>query len=241
MSPFFKRELYYFLRSILLYGNNFSCPVCNWKFRKMLDAGIQVRKNARCPRCSSLERHRSIWAYIQNNTTLFNVEKHFDILHVSPEFCFARKFRRIRHMNYVSIDLDYSLANQKADITALPMDDSSFDCFICLHVLEHVENDKTALKELNRVLKPGGWGIIQVPMDLSLESTFEDSSIQNPEDRKKNFWQHDHVRLYGKDTGNRISNAGFKVNYIEPESSLSAIDCKRFNINPGEPFYFVTK
>jgi ubiquinone/menaquinone biosynthesis C-methylase UbiE len=117
----------------------------------------------------------------------------------------------------------------------------TFDCFIILHVLEHIQDERRALKELFRVLKPGGWGIVQVPMDLTLQKTKEDPSADTPEKRLAAFGQDDHVRLYGKDFKQRLENEGFKVECVDMWSRLAEIDRERYRISENEPFYHVKK
>lgn len=199
-----------------------------------------MRPDVRCPRCNSHERHRSIWLFLNKHTDLFNSEKK-KLLHVAPEFCFARKFRKLKSIEYMSADLGYGLAQVNQDVTRLMFANESFDCFIILHVLEHIQDEKSALGELHRVLKRGGWGIIQVPMDLSLEKTKEDSSADTPEKRLAVFGQVDHVRLYGKDFKMKLEHTGFKVEYIDMWNRLAKEEREIYRILENEPFYFVEK
>jgi predicted SAM-dependent methyltransferase len=108
-------------------------------------------------------------------------------------------------------DVDY-----KIDITNIhQFPENSFDCIVCSHVLEHVKEDQKAVAELYRILKPGGWGILMVPIKLELEQTLEKPEIQSEADRWKYYGQNDHVRLYSKSGWlNRLKGAGFKVNQL---------------------------
>jgi ubiquinone/menaquinone biosynthesis C-methylase UbiE len=110
----------------------------------------------------------------------------------------------------------------KVDITNIPFEDSVFDVILCNHVLEHIPDDLNAMAELYRVLKSGGWGIFQVPLDNRNNSTYEDFSITTPEARQKAFGQKDHVRIYGKDYPDRLRKVGFDVKTNDFALKMSA-------------------
>ena len=122
----------------------------------------------------------------------------------------------------------------KADICNLPFEDNSFDLIFCNHVLEHIPNDKKAMQELFRVLKKGGFGIFQIPQDISREKTFEDNSIINQKDRAKIFGQYDHVRIYGKDYFDKLRSVGFSVQEIEYAKKIAPEKVERFCLMKGE-------
>jgi predicted SAM-dependent methyltransferase len=197
------------VQSIAYAGNQVSCPCCNSSFRKFLPAGISNRPNAQCPKCFSLERHRLIWLYLKNKTNLLS-EK-LKVLHIAPEFQLYKLLRSLSNLDYLSADLSAPRAMVNVDITNMHFADNSFDVILCNHVLEHVSNDTQAMKEIYRVLKPGGWALLQVPLDGNLEETLEDPTIVSPEDRLKFYGQKDHLRLYGRDYKNRLEAAGFQV------------------------------
>ena len=96
----------------------------------------------------------------------------------------------------MSVDIEPEKAMQVEDITCLSFDANKFDFIMCSHVLEHVMDDKKGMSEVYRVLKQEGMAILDVPIDFSLTSTYEDSSIVSPKDRTRAFLQKDHVRLY---------------------------------------------
>ena len=139
--------------SILLIGNNVSCPICGKHFKKFLSYGIgaHYRKNALCPKCLSLERHRLIWLFLKNKTNFF--KKNLKVLHIAPEQCFYKNFKALKNIDYVTADLESPLADIKTDIQNMPFENNCFDVIICNHVLEHVENDFKAMSELYRILK----------------------------------------------------------------------------------------
>ena len=128
------------------------------------------------------------------------------------------------------------------DIHQIPFEENTFDSAMCNHVLEHVEGDIKAMKEIFLVLKPGGWAILQVPfMGKDLEETFEDPSVTTPSDREKIYGQKDHVRIYGKDYPDRLRTAGFKVTEDTFVMDFSDTQIKRFALPAREIIYFCIK
>jgi len=116
-----------------------------------------------------------------------------------------------KNIDYLSVDIDHTKAMRKEDITNLSFKNDSFDVIICMHVFEHIDDDRKAMEEVFRVLKTGGKALLDVPIDVTRESTYEDFSITSPEDRTREFWQWDHVRLYGMDYKAKLENVGFIV------------------------------
>jgi SAM-dependent methyltransferase len=196
-------------------GSNVICPICETGFRKFLPYGrINPRPNALCPNCLSLERHRLIWVYLKEKTNFFNAK--LDVLHIAPEACFIDRFEKNHGDRYITADIESPLAKVKMDIHAIPFEENRFDAVLCNHVLEHVQNDIVAMREIKRVLKPGGFAILQVPFFSPVPATtFEDNTVTDPRQREKIFGQDDHVRKYGTDYANRIQQAGLEV--IEDE------------------------
>lgn len=139
-----------------------------------------------------------------------------NLLHMAPEDAMVPWYRR--HFTYLSGDLDPVRAMVAMDITALPLRTASMDAVICIHVLEHIPDDRKAMAELFRVLKPGGWGSVQVPM--AGEHTLEDPTVTSPRERKRLFGQCDHVRSYGRDFAGRLEQAGFRC-LVLPKENLS--------------------
>ncbi|HEU0264226.1 MAG TPA: methyltransferase domain-containing protein, partial [Geobacterales bacterium] len=185
------------------------CPCCGGSFRSFISGGPNLRPNACCPRCGSLERHRLLWLYLQQKTNLFR-EK-LRVLHFAPEKIFQDALRRLPNLDYVSADLYSPLAMVKMDITNITFADDSFDVILCNHVLEHIPDDRRAMAELLRVMKPDGWAILQVPIDMNRATTYEDPTIVTPEERQRHFGQDDHVRWYGRDYGDRLRESGFTL------------------------------
>jgi len=201
---------------------------------------IPPRGNALCPQCLSLERHRLLWLYLKERTSFFN--KPLRVLHVAPERCFLHRFEKLRNLDYITADLESPLARIKMDIHQIPFRDNSFDVILCNHVLEHVEDDIHAMKELYRVLKKGGWAIMQVPfMGKNLAETFEDPTIKDSVTREKKYGQRDHVRIYGKDFPQRLENAGFTVKQDQYVMHMGLDRIKKHALPSDEIIYYCSK
>ncbi|SNT04544.1 Methyltransferase domain-containing protein [Ekhidna lutea] len=221
-------------------GNKVECPVCESRFRKFLPYGRKSRSNALCPKCLALERHRLIWLYLKRKTDFFTKEA--KMLHVAPELCFMSRFDALENLEYITADIESPLAKVKMDIHQIPFEDNSVDIIFCNHVLEHVDDDRKALSEMLRVLKPGGWAILQVPFFYPLpKTTYEDKAIVEPKEREKAFGQDDHVRMYGEDYGQRLGEAGFKVVEERIIDELSSEEKTRFALPEKEVIYKVVK
>jgi len=191
------------------------------KFQPYGAEGVVKRPNARCPSCGSLERQRLIALYLERRTSFFTDP--LKVLHFAPEPAFHEKFKSLSNLDYISADLISSRAMVKVDITDIPYEEHSFDVILCSHVLEHVQDDRKAMQELYRVLKPGGWALLQIPIQSSREKTYEDPSIVTPEERLKHFGQKDHVRIYGEDYKDRLASAGFTVKVDSPVKELGQL------------------
>ena len=228
-------KLSYVVRPFIAFylkGNKYTDPIDNKSFRKFLPYGYQVqRQNVLSPSTLSLERHRLLWLYLTNETDFFTSKK--KVLHMAPEQCFLARFRKLNH-DYKTADLDSPIADVKADIVNLPFNDNSFDVIFCNHVLEHVQDDTKAMKELFRVMKKGGMGVFQVPQDLNRDVTFEDNSITDPKERAKIFGQYDHVRVYGRDYFDKLRSIGFNVEEVNYSQKISSELLSRYRLMEGE-------
>lgn len=238
-----QRFSHFFLRIIQIFylGNDVECPVCGRKYRKMLPYGRDpARENALCPNCLSLERHRLLWLYLKEKTSFFNDKVKF--LHIAPELCFIHRFESMPNLEYISADIESPLAKVKMDIHKIPFGDNTFDAAMCNHVLEHVDDDILAMKEIFRVLKPEGWAILQVPfMGKNLKKTFEDPSVITPSEREKVFGQRDHVRIYGLDYPDRLRLAGFEVHEDKFVMELPEAKVEKYALPSDEVIYFCIK
>lgn len=227
----------------LLYkGNNVECPVCERSFSKFLSYGSDIahRENVLCPYDLTLERHRLMWLYLRDSSNFFTAEK-LNVLHIAPEQCFHQRFKGQKNLNYLTGDLVSPIADMHFDLHQIPLEDDRFDVVFCNHVMEHVEDALQCMRELHRVMKPGGWGIMQVPQDFSREQTLEDKSITSPEDREKFYWQKDHVRLFGRDYPQWLEKAGFEVSEFLKESKYDEKMIERYRLQKEEILYIVHK
>jgi SAM-dependent methyltransferase len=221
---------------------------------------VEVRRNALCPRCLALERHRLLWLWLSRETDLLQSTPKF--LHIAPEVCLMKKFEAIyagkndivvknapvqglrRNLRgslldvndradfehnaaegcfsrqYITLDLESPLAKVHADVQALPFPDATFDVVFCNHVLEHVADDRLAMREMRRVMRPGGWGVMLSPVDEARAATFEDDAITDPAERTRLFGQYDHRRVYGRDYADRLREAGFEVDEVDYFAAL---------------------
>ena len=157
------------------------------------------------------------------------------MLHVAPELCYMKRFESLPKLEYLTADLESPLAKMKMDIHDIPFPENSFDIIFCNHVLEHVKDDKKVMSEILRVLKPGGWAILQVPIFLPLiQKTFEDPTVIDPQKRAELFGQNDHVRVYGKDYADRIRSTGFEVIEEDFIDGLEPDLIKKYVLPQGE-------
>ena len=201
-----------FFAPILYRGDKVECPVCERKFSKFLSYGSNVahRENVLCPYDLTLERHRLMYLYLKQESNFFTAEN-LKVLHMAPEQCFLDIFKKQKNLDYLTADIESPIADLHFDLHQIPLEDNRFDVVFCNHVMEHVEDPIQCMKELYRVMKKGGWALMQVPQDFQSDTTYEDASIINPKEREKHFWQKDHLRLFGKDYPQWLQKAGFKV------------------------------
>lgn len=224
----------------LYMGRGRECPICGARYRRFMPYGyVEPREDALCPRCLSLERHRMIWLWLERHTDLF--KSHPRLLHIAPEHSLLRHFRKFygSSKEYITADLESPLADEHFDVQSIPMKDASVDIIICNHLLEHVDDDRLAMRELYRILRPGGWGILLVPEDRSREKTYEDNSITDPKERTRLFGQYDHRRVYGRDYDDRLRDAGFTVERYAFARQLTEWEKRLYS--PGEDDLIVVR
>lgn len=212
------------------------CPICRSHVRRFRQFGQPPRADAQCPVCGSLERHRLLWVFLRSRTDLFDGAPK-RILHVAPEPVVANRLQRLPRVDYLSADLE-APAMVRMDITDIAYPDGSFDVIFCSHVLEHVEDDRLAMRELRRVLAPAGWAILLVP--ISPDPTFEDPTVRDPEERVRLFGQHDHVRKYGPDFEDRLRATGWRVRRVAATDLLQADERVRTGIAADESVFHCT-
>lgn len=213
-------------RAALYRGDAVECPCCGGRFRAFRPH--RSRPEAKCPRCGSLERHRLLWLYFEDRTNLLS--EPLEVLHIAPEYSFRRRLRSIPGLRYVTADLDSPLADVQLDVMEMPFPDGSFDVVLCNHVLEHVADDRAAMREIHRVLRPGGWAVLLVPIDATRSATFEDPGIVSPRDRLLHYGQEDHARIYGRDYADRLVAAGFLVSVDDHGVQLGEDVLRRYGL-----------
>lgn len=227
------------VKEVAYYGKGRLCPVCGKSSRRFCPFGVVPRKDAQCAYCGALERHRFLWLYLLRKTDLFDGTPK-KMLHVAPELCFESRFKKQLGDNYLTADLFNALAMVKMDITNIEYPDQSFDVIYCSHVLEHVQDDKKAMREFHRVLKSNGYAILLVP--VTTVKTFEDPSILEPLERLRAFGGEDHVRLYGPDYVDRLREAGFRVEITEVNDLVKNEEAIRMGLTPASgQIYYCTK
>jgi SAM-dependent methyltransferase len=187
------------------------CPLCGTIVEAFEDGGHpdHPRPDCRCPTCGSLERHRAFWLYFRARTNLFT--NNVRMLHLAAEPWIAQRFLDQPTVDYITADLCPAKGMVASDLTCMAFADESFDVILCSHVLEHIPDDVTAMRELRRMLRPGGQAILSVPMWRAV--TDEDPMVTDPAERIGRFGQVDHVRSYGLDGvfQERLNDAGFDV------------------------------
>ena len=246
-----------FYRKIRLYilsiGSQKLCPICNKSFCMFLSAGSRstalkdnevigagYRNNVICPSCYSSDRSRLLYLFlIEMKATTLNQD--IRLLHIAPDTEFPSFFKNKKNIKYYSGDLDKNLADLEIDVTKLDFDDSFFDAIICNHVLEQIDDDFIALKEIFRVLKKNGFAILQSPISRILETTYENKNLATLEDYQREYGQSDMRRIYGKDYQNRLESIGFNVDIYKPSSFLSPDLICRYGINLHENIYIGIK
>jgi SAM-dependent methyltransferase len=213
-------------------GSQRYCCFCRRRVRQFLPTGIQAdvfeqisvvgggpREEAVCPYCKSYDRERLVFIFLREKTHVLDAK--MKVLHIAPEVHIAPYLRAAQGNRYVTGDIEKGVADHQVDIMQMPFSDNDFDAVICNHVLEHVPDDMVALQEIFRVIRPGGWAVLQVPISYDLEKTIEDPTLEDGQERLRRFGQIDHVRLYGKDYVGRLNSVGFDTTAFDWTSSAA--------------------
>lgn len=218
--------------ALAMRGDRVECPCCGGRWRGFLPGGHERRPGARCPGCGALERHRLVWHWLSHETDLLAARRR--VLVVAPEAFLQDALRARAALDYLSIDLESPLAMRHMDLTRLELPDASFDAVFCNHVLEHIPDDRAAMRELRRVLAPGGWAVLQTPLDPAREHTYEDAALTTPEARLRAFGQTDHVRIYGRDLYDRLRECGWAIERRAYARALGEPAARRFGFDLDE-------
>lgn len=226
---------------VKVHGGGMECPVCGAKFPVYMSFGVNPRKNALCPNCGALERHRALYLLIKQ---LDYYKPNMRILHFAPEKIFYDIFSSLENVEYWPVDLnpEQPFSKKVVDITDIPFEDNYFDLIMCNHVLEHIPDDKKAMSELYRVLKSeSGMALLNVPIYSQLAKTFENPEYNTPELRLKYFGQEDHVRKYGPDYIDRLRAVGFFVEEITGNRLCDQNDFKKYGLPVNIKLYLCKK
>ena len=225
-----------FLRGVLFLGHRYQCPCCGWRLRAFTTSSgvLATSESGYCPRCNAKARHRRLWLYLQSRTELFSAP--VSLLDIAPWRSLARRLRRTQNIRHVGVDLrSGSGVSVVGDVAALPFASDRFDAALCIHVLEHVTADQRAMAELHRVLRPGGWAVVSVPIRLD-QPTHEDPAVTDPAERARLFGERGHVRFYGRDFAERLQAAGFDVN-MDPADGVPPAVRRRFGLRADENLF----
>jgi SAM-dependent methyltransferase len=218
-------------------GDRIECPICGGHFRRLLSR--HGHPNRQCPGCGSLARHRTMWLLLRDRLKIETSVRR--VLHFAPEPGVAARIRATG-VEFVTGDIDAALADERIDITEIPFPEASFDLVICSHVLEHVPNDRAAISEMRRVLRPGGLALIIVPVKIDRTKEFLDPSPKpRYADGYLRLGSHAHVREIGLDYPDRLRDGGLDVEIIDYAEELSEPERDRYAIEPGEIFYLCSR
>lgn len=225
-----------------LTGKNVYCHCCKSQFRKFATFGNPKRLNAWCPKCQSLERHRLLSVFLERETNLYC--QSIKLLHIAPEDAFFNRFNTSKNIEYYPVDIFpnlYPKGTAYFNLLENECPDNCYDAIICNHVFQYIENDKKAMSEVYRLLKPGGWALLQVPLNKKLGKTLEDDNIVDPKEREKFFGLKEHTRFYSLDYKDRLEKAGLTVNVIDYTGKFTEQEIFRFGFYKDDDIYFATK
>jgi SAM-dependent methyltransferase len=194
-----------------------------------------------CPWCGCHDRERHLFMYM-TAVGLLPKMAGMSVLHFAPERRLSPRILAANPKHYVQCDLyPQSPDVMQVDMLNMPFENSSFDLSIANHVLEHVSDDQQALAEITRVLKPGGYAILQTPYSWKLHQSWSDPGIDTDEARLQAYGQEDHVRLYGRDIIERFESFGLTARVKQHHETLTQIDATKFGVNESEPFFLFQK
>lgn len=229
----------YRFRGLRHRGYAVECPCCGGTFSEFLP--YLDKQNVLCPSCDSLERHRLLWLYLMNEMPIYS--EHLKILHFAPEYILQKRLRRLKNLDYLSVDLFSPLAMQTGvDILNLPFDENSYDLILCSHVLAHVSDDRKALREMKRVLKTTGTLILltgETPNGQT--TTLEYENVNSAEERLKLYGRSDRFRIYGSDFAQRCEKEGFSVKLVKYAEQFPDEVRTQFGLSTKDTIYLCSK
>ncbi len=220
-------------RGLRYAGDAVERPVCGGRSSRFLPNPGDGRPGARCPRGDTCERHRLLTLYLKRHTDWYT--RRPKVLDFAPMFPMLKAFKAMPNLDYTTAGPMLEWIDVKVDITDIQYEARTFDAMLCFHVIERVPDDRKALAELYRILKPGGWANTQVPVDFHREETLEDPSVRTPPDRLRVYGHHDHKRRYGKDFKARLEEAGCQVDVRPFANTFSEAEQQRFVPRTSSP------
>ncbi len=223
------------IRKRMYNGTKQHCPVCANDLKRFLV--LHRNYHLWCPVCRSLQRHRLVWLFFSRMQILDGAPK--SMLHIAPEPGLTSKFLETPGLKYLSVDLNDATAMEKMDITNIDYSENTFDIIYCSHVLEHVPDDRKAISEFWRTLKPNGLAVILVPITVS--ETIEDLTVTDPVQRENLFGQHDHVRRYGPDVKQRFQEVGFHITTFKTQDIAGLDEANWFGLPDNETIFLLKK
>lgn len=226
------RSAVFAILSVVYAGNRYWCPICGRGSRRWVSLGFP---NLLCPHCSAFDRQRLLLLYLERVIEIGRRPQ--TLLHFAPEASLMKQLNGVPNLDYIGGDLDPPRGARKLDITNIELESQSVDVVLCSHVLEHVPDDASAMRELRRVVRPGGSALIMGPVEYDRPHTYEDPSITSPRARLAAFGQSDHVRVYGADFEQRLAAAGFEVQALRYAQQLTEAEITRFGLDRDEIIY----
>ncbi|MEJ7735789.1 MAG: methyltransferase domain-containing protein [Chitinophagaceae bacterium] len=223
-------------------GDAVYCVCCQSSFKAFAPFGVIKLPNRLCLECDSLERDRLLWMYLEKRTNLY--KEPVRLLHVAPERLFFKKFSSLETIDYHPVDMypsHYPEGTKFLDLLNNDVPSNSYDAIICNHVFQYIEEDKKAMKAVYEMLQPGGWAILQVPIDWKREVTYEDYTITDPKERERVYGLSEHVRWYGRDYPARLESIGFKVRADDFIESFTQAEIARYGFWKGQRIFYCVK
>ena len=245
----FLRKIIIYARKIYYTGNEYFCPICNKYARKFIKYGKNndpikkykiissgKRENCICPNCFSKDRERFLYIFFSYFQSKSFINKNSSILHFSPEKSLRNYFFKNDFKNYKTADFFDEKANYKIDLENYANHNQKYDLIICNHVLEHIHNDKVALKNINNLLNEKGYAILLTPFSKLIEEDIYMGMSLSYEKQLEYYGQEDHVRIYSqKNLISKIENAGFNLKLMKLDE-FSSIKKKMGLINEERIF-----
>jgi SAM-dependent methyltransferase len=228
----------------------FVCPICHepaWELgvfgvddeilrqKKVVAAGV---RKVVCPSCKSTDRERLVYLYLKRRLAN-KTQQRFRILHIAPEPNILKTIKSMSHVFYVTADFCKPPADLHFDLVKAPFPDCTFDAIICNHVLQEIPDDRAAMEEIRRILRPRGWAVLQVPLSHVLEDTFEDPGVTSPWSRV--FKESHYVRMYSpRDYKRRLEACGLQLT-TQGSRQIGVRGAHKLGLAPGEEIYCVVK